>query len=83
MQVTEKIGFEIDIRLLHPYAISKNRQAAISLLEVALHQQFYDRLISDIVYANIGSPSYFLHLPSDIATIVALIPLRKLPQSLS
>ncbi len=34
MEVTEEIGFEIDIRLLHPYAISKNRQAAISLLEV-------------------------------------------------
>ena len=41
MQVAEEIGFEgehflVDIRLLHPYAISKNRQAAISLLEVAL-----------------------------------------------
>ena len=52
MQVTEEIGlevehFQVDIhlishalllvgRLLHPYAISKNRQAAISLLEVAL-----------------------------------------------
>ena len=41
VQVTEEIGFEgehflVDIRLLHPYAMSKNRQAAISLLEVAL-----------------------------------------------
>ena len=41
MQVAEEIGFEVehfqvDIRLLHPYAISKNRQAAISLLEVVL-----------------------------------------------
>ena len=43
MQVTEKVGFEVehfqvDIRLLHPYAISKNQQAAISPLEVALKQ---------------------------------------------
>ena len=52
MQVTEEVGFEVEhfqvdihlighalllvCRLLHPYAISKNRQAAISLLEVAL-----------------------------------------------
>lgn len=52
VQVTEEIGFEIEhfqvdihlinhalllvCRLLHPYAISKNRQAAISLLEVGL-----------------------------------------------
>ena len=41
VQITEEIGFEVehfqvDIRLLHPYAISKNRQAAISLLEFAL-----------------------------------------------
>ena len=39
VQVTEEIGFEVehfqvDIRLLHPYAISKNRQVAISLLAV-------------------------------------------------
>ena len=38
-QVTEEIGFEVehfqvDIRLLHSYAISKNRQTAISLSEV-------------------------------------------------
>ena len=38
VQVTEEIGFEVehfqvDIRLLHPYC---NRQAAISLLEVAI-----------------------------------------------
>jgi hypothetical protein len=43
VQVTEEIGFEVehfqvDIRLLHPYAISKNQQAAISPLEVALKQ---------------------------------------------
>ena len=50
VQVTEEIGFEVEhfqvdvhlighalllvCRFLHPYAISKNRQAAISLLEV-------------------------------------------------
>ena len=55
MQVTEEIGFEVEhfqvdinlighalllvCRLLHPNAISKNRQAAISPLEVALSNQ--------------------------------------------
>ena len=39
VQVTEEIGFEVehfqlDIRLLHLYTTSKNRQTAISPLEV-------------------------------------------------